>query len=175
MAINSWQWLGQGTGKTTHSAILSIFNAPSTSSSSACLGRKPNELVAGRHFYIAKDAVPKGVPVLKEAKITHYSYEDEQRKVEAEANLLYWAESLMSLANSWIQAQTGQCTINGDPCSLTIPQLCFVYGGVASVQGGYNSFQVKDGKVFYQPNPMYLIEEVIPSVLGHFTKYVHKC
>jgi hypothetical protein len=100
LAINSWQWLGQGAAKTTHCAILSIFNAPSKlSSSSACLGCKPNELVVAKHFYTAKDVVPKGV-VPKEAKITCYSYEDEQRKVEAEANLLYWADSLMTLANS---------------------------------------------------------------------------
>ena len=44
--------------------------------------------------------VAKGV-VPKEAKIARYSYEDEQRKVEAEANLLYWADLLMSLANGF--------------------------------------------------------------------------
>jgi hypothetical protein len=105
LAINSQQWLGQGAAKTTHSAILSIFNAPSQlSSSSACLGCKPNEPVVAKCLYIAKDVVPKGV-VPKEAKITRYSYEDKWRKAEAEVNLLYWADSLMTLANSWIQAQ----------------------------------------------------------------------
>jgi hypothetical protein len=121
LAINSQQWLGQGAAKTTHSAILSIFNAPSKlSSSSACLGCKPNKPVVAKRFYIAKDVIPKGV-VPKGAKIMRYSYEDEQRKVEAEANLLYWADSLMTLANGWIQAQIAQCTINGNPCPLTIP------------------------------------------------------
>ena len=86
---------------------------------------------------------------------------------------MYWADSLMTLANGWIQAQIAQRTIDNDACPLTIPQLRFVRGGVASVQGGYHSFQVEAGKVFYQPNATYLIEEVIPSALGHFTKYVH--
>ena len=171
LAINSRQWLGQGAAKTTHSAILSIFNAPSTLSSSH-LGRKPNEPVVAKRFYFTKEVAPKGL-VPKEAKITRYSYEDERRKVEAEANLLYWADSLMSLANGWIQTQIAQRTVNNDPCPLTIPQLRFVRGGVASVQGGYHSLQVGAGKVFYQPNATYLIEEVIPSALGDFTKYVH--
>ena len=121
LAINSRQWLGKGAAKTTHSAILSIFNALSESSSH--LGRKPNESVVAKRFYIASDVVPKnwtGV-VTKEAKITRYSFEDERRKVEAEANLLYWADSLMTLANSWIQAQIAQRTTNGDPSSQYFP------------------------------------------------------
>jgi hypothetical protein len=171
LAINSQQWLGQGAAKTTHSAILSIFNAPSESSSR--LGRKPNEPVVAKRFYIASGSVPKiwtGV-VSKEAKITRYSFEDERRKVEAEANLLYWADSLMSLANGWIQTQIAQRNRDGDPCPFTIPQLRFVRGGVASFQGAYNTHE--PGKLFYQPNATYLIEEVIPSALGDFTKYVH--
>lgn len=175
LAINSRQWIGQGAAKTTHSAILSIFNAPPSKSSSSGpgLGRKPNEPVVAKRFYIASDMVPKnwtGIMVLKEAKITRYSYEDERRKVEAEANLLYWASSLMSLANSWIKSQIAQRTINGDLCPLTIPDLRFVHGGVASVQGAYHT---EPGKLFYQPNATYLIEELIPSALGEFTKYVH--
>lgn len=174
LAINSRQWLGQGAAKTSHSAILSILNAPSSSSG---LGRKPNEPVVAKRFYIANDMARKilaragtGV-VSKEAKITRYSFEDERRMVEAEANLLYWADSLMSLANSWIEAQIAQRTNIGDPCPLNIPRLRFVRGGVASVQGGYHTAEL--GKLFYQPNTTYLIEEVIPSALGDFTKYVH--
>jgi hypothetical protein len=56
---------------------------------------------------------------------------------------------------------------------VTIPQLRFVHGGVASVQGGYHFLYVEAKKVFYQPNTTYLIKEVIPLALGHFTKYVH--
>lgn len=171
LAIDTRHWLGKGAAKTTHSAILSIFNVPTRSLSSR-LGRKPNEPVVAKRFYIAND-VPKvqtgAVP--KEAKITRYSVEDERRKVEAEANLLYWADSLMSLANSWVQAQIAQRANNGDLCPLTIPQLRFVRGGVALVQGGYQTPEL--GKLFYQPNAAYLIEEIIPSELGHFTKYVH--
>jgi hypothetical protein len=64
---------------------------------------------------------------------------------------------------------------NGDsnPCPFNIPQLRFVRGGVASVQGGPGSYKAELGKVFYQPKSTYLIEEVIPSELGDFTKYVH--
>jgi hypothetical protein len=173
LAIESQQWLGQGAAKTTHSAILSIFNAPSSSSDSTHLGRKPNEQVVAKRFYFASDVVPKtsaGV-VPKAAKISRYAFDDERKKVEAEANLLYWADSLMSLANSWIQAQITQRNTNGDPCPLIIPQLRFVRGGVASVQGGYHT--PTSGKLFYQPNTTYLVEEVIPETLGHFTKYVH--
>jgi hypothetical protein len=173
LAINSRRWLGQGAAKTTHSAILSIFNA----SSSAGLGRKPNESVVAKRFYIPNvvpnDVADPGEVTVrsKEAKITRYSYEDERRKVEAEANLLYWADSLMLLANSWIHAQITKRTSNGDLCPLTIPQLRFVRGGVASFQGGYHTHE--PGRLFFQPNATYLIEEVIPSTLGDFTKYVH--
>ena len=176
MAINSQQWLGKGAAKTTHTAILSIFNAPaeSSSSSESRLGRKPNEAVVAKRFYFASDVVQNNSTgmVPKEAKIKRYSFVDERRKVEAEANLLYWADSLMSFANSWIQAQITQRTNNGDPCPLTIPRLRFVRGGVASVQGGYHGSS-EVGKLFFQPSSTYLIEEVIPSALGDFTKYVH--
>ena len=183
LAINGQEWLGQGAVKTTHSALLSIFqvNAPpaSSSSASACgLGRKPNEPVVAKRFYY--DEVPKNSTVTtgvvpKAAKIKRYSFEDERRKVEAEANLLYWADSLMLLAYSWIEAQIAQRTNNGDPCPLTIPQLPFVHGGVASVQGGlgFNTPEFTGRKLFYQPNATYLIEELIPSALGDFVKYVH--
>ena len=114
MAINSQQWLGKGAAKTTHTAILSIFNAPaeSSSSSESRLGRKPNEAVVAKRFYFASDVVQNNSTgmVPKEAKIKRYSFVDERRKVEAEANLLYWADSLMSFANSWIQAQITQRT-----------------------------------------------------------------
>ena len=167
LAINSRQWLGHGAAKTTHSAILSIFNAPassSESSGSSLLGRKPNEPVVAKRFYIANDVAP------KEAKVTRYSFKDEQRKVEAEANLLYWADSLMLLANSWIQAQIAQ-RHGTDPCPLTIPRLRFVRGGVASVQGRCHTADA--GKIYIRPNATYLIEELIPPELGDFTKYVH--
>ena len=55
---------------------------------------------------------------------------------------------------------------------MTIPRLRFVRGGVASVQGGYHGSS-EVGKLFFQPSSTYLIEEVIPSALGDFTKYVH--
>ena len=97
-----------------------------------------------------------GALVPKEAKITRYSSEDERKKVEAEANLLYWADSLMSLANSWIQVQIAQRT---DPCPLTIPQLCFVHGGVALAEAAYHTHEA--GKLLYQPHTTYLIEELI--------------
>ena len=166
LAINCRHILGRGAAKTTHSAILSVLNAPSSSSG---LGHKPNEpVVAKRFYYIANDVT--GV-VPKEAKIMRYSLEDERRKVEAEANLLYWADSLMSLANSWIQAQIAQRTNCGDPCPLNIPKLRFVRGGVASVQGAYHKAEL--GKLYYQPSATYIIEEPITSALGEFTKYVH--
>jgi hypothetical protein len=160
LAINSRQWLGQGAAKTTHSAILSIFNRdapydlPESSSSLASsfrLGRKcSNEPVVAKRFYIAQasDAVPKNLTgmISKEAKITRYSFEDEKKKVEAEANLLYWADSLMTLANGWIKAQINQRTNNSDPCPLTIPQLRFVHGGVILdiiLQYPVNSFIIR--------------------------------
>ena len=152
LSINSQEWLGKGAAKTTHSAILSIFNAPSASAKSTRssssshhdhgLGCKPNEPVVAKRFYVAtSNAVPKNWTglVTKEAKIKRYSYEDERRKVVEEANLLYWADSLMSLANDWIKTQIAQRTNNGDPCPLNIPQLRFVRGGVALVQGGYHT------------------------------------
>ena len=82
-----------------------------------------------------------------------------------------WADSLMSLANSWIKTQIAQRTNEGDPCPLTIPQLRFVRGGVALVQDACHTRE--PGKLYYQPKATYLIKEVIPSELGEFTKYVH--
>ena len=186
MAI-SHKWLGKGAAKTTHAAILSIFNAPPNSESSSPsgpgrrhsdgLGRKPNEAVVAKRFYFAlpnSDVVQNNSTSLvpKEAKIKCYSFVDERKKVEAEANLLYWADSLMSFANSWIQAQISQRTNNGDPCPLAIPELRFVRGGVASIQGGCHSTSGVR-KLFFHPSTTYLIKELIPSELGDFHKYVH--
>ena len=154
LAINSQQWLGKGAAKTTHSAVLSIFNAPSADAPGSnnghgghghALGRKSNEPVVAKRFYFASNVVPRTGLVPKEAKITRYSYEHERRKVEAEANLLYWADSLMSLANSWIKTQIAQRTNEGDPCPLTIPQLRFVRGGVALVQDACHTRSVATG------------------------------
>ena len=172
LAINTQEWIGRGAAKTSHSALLSVFNAPSSSSSSASgLGRKPSEPVVAKRFY--SKIIDDISVVPKVEKVKRYGARDDQRKVEAEANLLYWANSLMSLANSWIEAQITLRTNNGDPCPLTIPRLRFVHGGVASVQAASGCNTSEPGKFFYQPQATYLIEEVIPSALGDFIKYVH--
>ena len=172
LAINTQEWIGRGAAKTSHSALLSVFNAPSSSSSSASgLGRKPSEPVVAKRFY--SKIIDDISVVPKVEKVKCYGARDDQRKVEAEANLLYWAKSLMSLANSWIEAQIALRTNNGDPCPLTIPRLRFVHGGVASVQAASGCNTSEPRKFFYQPQATYLIEEVIPSALGDFIKYVH--
>ena len=122
-------WLSASNGlEKVQPFFPSLMHPPDSESSSPSgpgwyhsLGCKPNEVVVAKCFYFAlanSDVVQNNSTSLvpKEAKIKHYSFVDEQKKVEAEANLLYWADSLMLFANSWVQAQISQCTNNGDPC-----------------------------------------------------------
>ena len=109
--INSQQCLGQGAAKTTHSAILSVSNAPSTSSSSACLGHKPNELVVVKRFYIAKSL---------------FSYENWSHQVE---KFWVWKQQVCRSLN-WTQTQMSQANDNNQIHHLhhsAFIHICIVY------------------------------------------------
>ncbi|KAJ7318486.1 hypothetical protein DFH08DRAFT_714683, partial [Mycena albidolilacea] len=88
-------------------------------------------------------------------------------KTVQEANLLYWASSLMDFAYSAIAL----CVSNADePPPFTIPKLRFVHAGVTVSHDQASGTNISNTCSIWR---RYLVEEFIEDGLDGFTKFVH--
>ncbi|KAF8180731.1 hypothetical protein K438DRAFT_2171093 [Mycena galopus ATCC 62051] len=87
--------LGIGTFKSAHLARLTLNHLPPHG-----LGTTPNELVAVKRMYRRRT----NNGVTEKSVVTRYSPADEYAKTVEEANLLYWASSLMEFTPAHILA-----------------------------------------------------------------------
>ncbi|KAF7345624.1 Alpha-type protein kinase domain-containing protein [Mycena venus] len=150
------QNIGVGTFKTAHTGHLT-----STHLAQSGLGMTPNELVAVKRMYRRRTAA-EGSAVLR------FPPADEYAKTVQEANLLYWASSLMEFTYSAIRhrvSQTGQETL-----PVTIPYLRFVHAGVAVSHDQVMGTNISNASSIRRT---YLVEEFIEEASDGFVKFVH--
>ncbi|KAJ6616548.1 hypothetical protein B0H10DRAFT_1949020 [Mycena sp. CBHHK59/15] len=91
VVVNHTDTLGVGTFKTAHRGHLSLMHLPAQG-----LGQSPNCLVAVKRLYRKRHAMNKdGI-----AKVSRFAPADEHSRLLQEANLLYWAASIMTFTSS---------------------------------------------------------------------------
>ena len=158
--------LGVGGFKTAHSAQLIL--SPLASSG---LGLLPRHMVVLKQPYYRVDAdgdanatQEKHSASKKESKFKCYVLAQELLKLFREANVLYWAKSLMQVTYKFID----HCIQNTvDVPLIEIPRLCFVEAGLALAHShiGKGGAGTTTGA--------YLLEELIECESGGFTKFIH--
>ncbi|KAG1830417.1 hypothetical protein EV424DRAFT_1315609 [Suillus variegatus] len=151
--------LGVGGFKTAHPGFLTLLSAPETP-----LGSHPHQKVAvKRPFYKKYPPGSSTNPI--NFLIGRYTIGDELPKLFREANVLYWARSLLTFAYEYID----HCVANSsDTPPFHIPRLHFVEAGLTlshdHTQPGHKS------KSLTMPRAGYLVEELITD---DFIKYIH--
>lgn len=156
--------LGVGGFKTAHFGQLNL-----TPLAEGGLGVLANQHVAIKRPYRWKKGKEKDQgqsndpvdPIMKD--IGRFAFDIELQHVLAEANLLYWASSLMAFTYSFIAREMDA---SPSPPPFLIPSVQYVRGAVAIAQtpGGKNS----------PTHNAYLLEELIDEDSeGPFRKYVH--
>ncbi|KAG2079044.1 hypothetical protein BDR04DRAFT_997301 [Suillus decipiens] len=96
----------------------------------------------------------------------HYTISDELPKLFREANVLYWAHTLLTFSYEYID----HCVSNSSkPPPFHIPCLRFVEAGLALSHDHAQSGHHKS-KLQTMPQAVYLVEELITD---EFFKYIH--
>ncbi|KAJ7827345.1 hypothetical protein B0H14DRAFT_3720876 [Mycena olivaceomarginata] len=111
--------IGMGTFKTAHTGHLSLIHLPEQG-----LGTTLNQLVAVKRMYRS----PKNTGTSSNRAVVRFAPADEYARTVQEANLLYWAASLMEFTYSFIHRFLSKSS--ADP-PFEITQLRFVHAGVA--------------------------------------------
>ncbi|EGO19054.1 hypothetical protein SERLADRAFT_403272 [Serpula lacrymans var. lacrymans S7.9] len=168
--------MGFGSFKTTHAGWLTLFGSVNNG-----LGHNSPEEVAVKRLYHkimvgkqGKSCFGTGAQFLmdedkKEFAVGRYSATEELNKIEMEANILYWAQSLMSMTYAFIDS-TLKSSLSSP--SFNIPRVLFVRAGVAIAHTGLH----KKGPAHSQTSirAVYLLEEKINEHQdGEFIKYIH--
>jgi Alpha-kinase family len=151
--------LGIGMFKTAHFGQLSL-----TPLATDGLGISANQHVAIKRPYRRNIGRGKEVDIdmLPPRDLGRFAFDTELKKVLSEANLLYWASSLMAFTYDFIARDIAASPY---PPPFDIPALRYVNGAVAIAQIPSNS----KGPTFH----VYLVEEFIDEDLeGLFTKYI---
>ncbi|KAG2344992.1 hypothetical protein BDR05DRAFT_856565, partial [Suillus weaverae] len=98
-------------------------------------------------------------------KIARYSLVDEISRLFKEANILYWAKSLLKLTYDFID----RCVASSsEPPPFPIPRVHFVEGGLALAYGDR-----KPGGKTGSTRAVFLLEEFIDSDGEDFVKFIH--
>lgn len=148
--------IGIGAFKTAHHARLTL-----TPVEVEGLGTVINEPIVMKCPYINKG--PEKVASTSQLRISRYGVTDELEKCCIEANILFWASSLMTMVDSFISRFIGK-SANLPP--FDIPKVRFVRAGLAVGQKAINNRSTARAG--------YLLEEYIdPMIEGPFTKYIH--
>ncbi|KAF8192901.1 hypothetical protein K438DRAFT_1426003, partial [Mycena galopus ATCC 62051] len=150
--------LGIGTFKSAHLARLTLNHLPPHG-----LGTTPNELVAVKRMYRRRT----NNGVTEKSVVTRYSPADEYAKTVEEANLLYWASSLMEFTYSAITRFVSKASTYPP---FEIPQLRFVHAGVAICHDQVTGSNVSNTSSMKRT---YLVEEFIEGGSDTFIKFVH--
>ncbi|KAJ6475575.1 hypothetical protein C8R45DRAFT_826983 [Mycena sanguinolenta] len=150
--------LGIGTFKSAHRGRLTLTHLPEVG-----LGTTPNELVAVKRMYRPRsnNAAP------GKSVVTRYTTADEYAKTVQEANLLYWASSLMEFTYSAINRFLSKASTRPP---FEIPQLRFVQAGVAVCHDQVTGTNISNTSSIKRT---YLVEEFIEGGSDTFVKFVH--
>jgi len=160
---SSTNMLGAGAFKTAHPGWLTLF-PPADSG----LGvQKRQNVAVKRAFY--KVYPPGTSKTPSHYKIGRYTLADEVPKLLKEANVLYWARSLLQLTYDFINRSIANAS---QPPPFEIPQVRFVDAGLAFAYGPA-AHTSKVGSKSSSARACYLVEELIPGGDDKFVKYIH--
>ncbi|KAJ7196326.1 hypothetical protein C8J57DRAFT_1644167 [Mycena rebaudengoi] len=149
IVVNHSQTIGIGTFKTAHSGHLSLIHLPKRVK---CLYRARN----------------KAADTTGPIKVSRYTTTDEHRRLLDEANLLYWADALMSFTYSFIDKTLAE--LPGPP-PFIIPRLRFVDAAVAVSHEPLSGNNIANISSIRRT---YLLEEFIDTkTAGPYVKFVH--
>ncbi|KAJ6474356.1 hypothetical protein C8R45DRAFT_834944, partial [Mycena sanguinolenta] len=147
--------IGIGTFKTAHIGRLSLIHLPKQG-----LGTVPNELVAVKRMYRRRTQnATTGNWVT-----SRFPPADEHAMAIQEANLLYWASSIMDFTYSFIHLFLS--STDEEP-PFTIPQLRFVHAGVAVSHDQVAGTNLSNTSSIRRT---YLVEEFIDEESDGFVK-----
>jgi hypothetical protein len=152
--------IGVGGFKTAHTGWLTLMAPPKIGPGSVA----HNKIVVKRpyHKVFATPTTTTGP-----YKIAHYSLIDEISRLFKEANILYWAKSLLKLTYDFID----RCVASSsEPPPFPIPRVCFVEGGLALA---YFQGDRKPGGKTGSTRAVFLLEEFIDSDGENFVKFIH--
>jgi hypothetical protein len=130
-----------------------------TPTATSGLGQNAREDVAVKRPYYRKN---------NGGKIMCYTINDELRKVLVEANVMYWATSLLNFAQGFINRSLAASPI---PPPFKVPQFRFVQSAVAITHDVVQGVSVSGATTM---RAAYLLEELISIKANEgFVKYVH--
>lgn len=145
--------LGVGAFKTAHFGRLTL-----TPMAVSGLGQTAQEEVAVKRPYFKS----------KGGKVMRYVINDELRKVLVEANVMYWATSLLNFAQAFINRAIAA---SPTPPPFQVPQFRFVRSAVAITHDVVQGVTVSGATTM---RAAYLLEELISMETDEeFVKYVH--
>jgi hypothetical protein len=150
--------IGMGTFKKAHTGHLSLIHLPEQG-----LGTTLNQLVAVKRMYRS----PKNTGTSSNRAVVRFAPADEYARTVQEANLLYWAASLMEFTYSFIHRFLSKSS--ADP-PFEIPQLRFVHAGVAVSHDQAIGTNISNTTSIRRT---YLVEEFINESSEGFVKFVH--
>ncbi|KAJ7729285.1 hypothetical protein B0H14DRAFT_3169237 [Mycena olivaceomarginata] len=150
--------IGMGTFKTAHTGHLSLIHLPEQG-----LGITLNQFLAVKRMYRS----PKNTGTSSNRAVVRFAPADEYAQTVQEANLLYWAASLMEFTYSFIHRFLSKSS--ADP-PFEIPQLRFVHAGVAVSHDQAIGTNISNTTSIRRT---YLVEEFINESSEGFVKFVH--
>ncbi|KAG1804148.1 hypothetical protein EV424DRAFT_1432813 [Suillus variegatus] len=156
--------LGAGAFKTAHPGWLTLFAPPSSGFGS----KTRNDVAVKRAYY---KAYPPGASSTSlKYKIGRYALPDEVKRLVKEANVLYWARSLLQLTYDFINRSMASAS---EPPPFNIPQVRFVDAGIAFAFGPLPASKAASKWSASSARAVYLVEELIPGGKDEFLKYIH--
>ncbi|KAG2151647.1 uncharacterized protein EDB93DRAFT_1083073 [Suillus bovinus] len=159
--------IGVGDFKTAHPGWLTLFSAHPTILETE-LGFHLQQNVAVKHpFYKIYPQGSNSSSMPSNFAIGQYIINDEMAKFFREANVLYWARSLLQFAYDFIDHSISCST---EPPPFDIPHLCFVNAGLAALYAQPLPTTSHQKSKVNIPRSGYLVEELIS---GKFLKYIH--
>ncbi|KAG2740924.1 hypothetical protein P692DRAFT_201727498, partial [Suillus brevipes Sb2] len=103
-------------------------------------------------------------------KIGHYALADVVKMLIKEANIIYWAQSLLQLTYNFINYSI---TSTSEPLSFNIPQVHFVDAGIAFAFGPLPMSKAGSKSLASSARAVYLVEELISGRDDEFLKCIH--
>ncbi|KAG2145935.1 uncharacterized protein EDB93DRAFT_1086975 [Suillus bovinus] len=147
--------LGAGAFKTVHPGWLTLFASPSSG-----LGSKARDDVAVKQAYYK--AYPPGASSTSlKYKISRHALPDEVKRLVKEANILYWAWSLLQLTYDFINRSMASAS---ELPPFNIPQVCFVDAGIVFAFCPLPASKVASKWSASTACAVYLVEELIPEI-----------
>ena len=132
------------------------------------IGSQPNHDVVLKRPYIDDHPMEPGPP------FTRYTLKDKSNILYREANVLYWAKSLLKMTYEFIDRAIDN---NKVAPPFEIPRVCFVDAGLLLAHSDVSVVTTEGASQAAKPtgtvSTVYLAEELIPTSDGDFMKYIH--